>query len=164
MDLVWCRDVLPLVADLTTVYSEFNRVLQPGGKAVVYQSCFATEWLTPQEAVRLWPPLDVVPANTHPRATEAAIDASGLRVERWFRVGLEWSEHDAETSGTGGRRLLHAARLLRQPDRYVGMFGQWAYDVMLADCLWHVYRMIGKIDQRVHVLAKPAPSEGTRQE
>jgi hypothetical protein len=52
----------------------------------------------------------------------------------------------------GTRRLLHAARLLRQPDRYIAEFGQKAYDIMLADSFWHIYRMIGKLTARVYVL------------
>src|SRR5262249_49782550 len=37
VDLVWCRDVLLHVADLTRAYAEFARVLRPGGRALVYQ-------------------------------------------------------------------------------------------------------------------------------
>ena len=54
----------------------------------------------------------------------------------------------------GGRRLLHAARLLRAPGGYVSRFGQAAYDIMPSDCLWHIYRMIGKLSPRVYVLAR----------
>ncbi len=46
------------------------------------------------------------------------------------------------------------ARLLRAPDRFIERFGQAAYDIMLADCLWHVYRMIGKLSGRVYVLSR----------
>jgi hypothetical protein len=48
-------------------------------------------------------------------------------------------------------------RLLRAPDQYIARFGQRAYDVMLADCLWHVYRLLGKLDARVYVLCRPGP-------
>lgn len=57
-----------------------------------------------------------------------------------------------EDTGEPGRRLLHAARLLRDPERYIAKFGRSAYDIMLGDCLWHVYRMIGKLSARVYLL------------
>ena len=34
-------------------------------------------------------------------------------------------------------------------------FGDAAYDVMLGDCRWRVYRMIGKLGARIDVLRKP---------
>ena len=37
-------------------------------------------------------------------------------------------------------------------------FGRAHYDVMLGDCLWHVYAMIGKLERRVYVLRRPAYS------
>ena len=50
------------------------------------------------------------------------------------------------------RRLLHAARLLRDPERYITQFGQANYDIMLSDCFWHVYRMLRKLSSRVYLL------------
>jgi hypothetical protein len=38
-------------------------------------------------------------------------------------------------------------------DGYVERFGQAAYDLMLADCLWHVYGMIGKLSRHAFVLS-----------
>lgn len=61
----------------------------------------------------------------------------------------------AETTGKGPRRLLHLARLLRQPEQYIERFGRWEYDVMVADCCWHLWRMEGKFDERVYRLTKP---------
>ncbi len=46
---------------------------------------------------------------------------------------------------------LFGAALDEKPQRYVERFGRANYDVMLADCLWHVYRMIGKLGTRVYV-------------
>ena len=154
VDLVWCRDVLSLVADLESAYSEFARVLRSGGTGVVCQSCMAPE-LTDQEAERFWAPLDAAVNSADPAKVEAAIASSGLHMDRWFNVALEWGQSAAETNGTPGHRLLHLSRLLQQPDRYVEKFGRWAYDVMVADCLWHVYRLMGKTEQRVYVLTKP---------
>jgi 2-polyprenyl-3-methyl-5-hydroxy-6-metoxy-1,4-benzoquinol methylase len=34
--------------------------------------------------------------------------------------------------------------------------GQAAYDMMLGDCLWHIYGTIGKLERRVYVLSRPS--------
>jgi SAM-dependent methyltransferase len=152
-DLVWCRDVLVHVADLERAYAEFHRVLRPGGRALVYQM-FGTERLEPREAEWFWPTMGVVPSSADPARTDTAIAASGLRLDECIVLGSEWGELAHEQSGDGGRRLVHAARLLRDPDRYVRRFGRAAYDIMLGDCLWHVYAMIGKLERRVYLLTR----------
>ena len=53
------------------------------------------------------------------------------------------------------RHLLHAARLLRDPGRYIDRFGRESYDIKLGDWLWHVYRMIGKLSSRICLLSAP---------
>jgi ubiquinone/menaquinone biosynthesis C-methylase UbiE len=45
--------------------------------------------------------------------------------------------------------------LIRDPDRYVTRFGKQNYDIKLGDCLWHIYRMIGKLSSRVYLLSAP---------
>ena len=37
-------------------------------------------------------------------------------------------------------------------------YGQSACDMMLGDCLWHVYGMIGKLTRRAYLLSRPAPA------
>lgn len=54
------------------------------------------------------------------------------------------------------RRRL--AGLLRDPQRYTSQVGQEHYDIMLGDCLWHVYRMIGKLSPRVYLLSPSVTS------
>jgi SAM-dependent methyltransferase len=152
-DLVWCRDVLVHVADLDRAYAELRRVLRVGGHALVHQT-FATDRLEPREAEWLWRALGVVAGSTDPARTEAAIAAAELRVDERIDLGGEWGEWSEERSGAVGRRLLHAARLLRDPERYRARFGEAAYKIMLGDCLWHVYAMIGKLDRRVYLLKK----------
>ena len=152
-DLVWCRDVLVHVADLERAYAEFHRVLRDGGRVLVYQM-FATDRLEPREAAWLWRALGIAAGSTDPARTDAAIDASGLRVDERIELGSEWGEWSEERSGAVGRRLLHAARLLRDPERYSARFGRTAYEIMLGDCLWQIYAMIGKLERRVYVLTK----------
>jgi SAM-dependent methyltransferase len=152
VDLVWCRDVLVHVAALDLAYAEFRRILRKGGRVLVYQM-FGTDRLEPREAEWLWKTTGVVPTSAEPDRTDVAIAAAGLRVDECIDVGTEWGEWAEEQAGKGSRQLLHASRLLRAPDRYVAEFGQAAYDIMLGDCLWHVYGMIGKLSRRVYVLS-----------
>lgn len=120
---------------------------------LVYQM-FGTERLESREAEWLWRRLGVVPASAERTHTEAAISAAGLRVDERIEIGGEWGEWREERTHEGGRRLLHASRLLRDPERYVAQFGPAAYEIMLADCLWHVYAMIGKLERRAYLLSK----------
>jgi hypothetical protein len=75
----------------------------------------------------------------------------------WTRDAARASEHAQEHTRRPGRHLLHAARLIRDPDRYITRFGQANYDIKLGDCLWHIYRMIGKLSSRVYLLSAPGP-------
>jgi ubiquinone/menaquinone biosynthesis C-methylase UbiE len=154
VDLVWCRDVLVHVAALDRAYAEFRRILREGGHALVYQM-FGTDRLEPREAKWLWQTMGVVLTSADPRRTDAAIAAAGLQVDECIDVATEWGEWAEEQTGKGSRQLLHASRLLRAPERYIGQFGQAAYDIMLGDCLWHVYAMIGKLSRRVYLLSRP---------
>jgi SAM-dependent methyltransferase len=101
-DLVWCRDVLVHVADLDRAYAEFHRVLRDGGRALVYQM-FATDRLEPREAEWLWRALGLVDARTDPARTEAAIVATGLRVDERIDLTSEWGEWSEERWGAVGR-------------------------------------------------------------
>ena len=154
-DVLWCRDVLVHVASLPRAFAEFRRVLKPGGRALIYQM-YGTDLLEPREAAWLWNAMGVVPANADPKHTEAAIAAAGLKIDQCVSLSTEWGEWAQERNGSGGRRLLHAARLLRGRDEFVRRYGQGAYDIMLGDCLWHVYGMIGKLTRRAYLLSRPA--------
>jgi SAM-dependent methyltransferase len=153
VDLVWCRDILVHVAALERAYSEFRRVLADNGHVLVYQSSFATDKLEPREAKLLSDPLGIVQTSADIPQAEAAIAAAGLHIDKQMEVGIEWAEWSEEQTGTKSRRLRHAARLLRAPERYIEQFGKPAYDTMLADCLWHIYHMIGKLSARVYLLS-----------
>ena len=155
-DLVWCRDVLVHVADLPRAYAEFRRVLRPGGHALVYQ-LFGSELLEPGEAAWLWATMGVVPESADPVRTEAAIAAAGLRIDERLEIGSEWSEWAEERHGSASRKLLHASRLRRNRSAYLERYGQAAYDMMLGDCLWHVYAMLGKLNRRVYLLSRDRP-------
>lgn len=153
VDLVWCREIL-MYADLSRAFAEFRRVLRPGRHGVVYQVCTGPR-MNDDEAAGFW---DLVgnASSVRPHDLERAIEAAGLVVVDRVEYAGEWGERAEEASAAGTRRLLHAARLLRDPERYIECFGPVAYRIMLADCLWHVYRMIGKVSGCAFVFARPA--------
>jgi SAM-dependent methyltransferase len=153
-DVVWCRDVLSLVEDLDGAYREFRRVLKPGGRALIYQM-FTTSLLEPGEAAFLLPVMGCWASAMDPGNTEAAIAGAGLRIDRCIVLSSEWGEYYHEHVPEPSRHLLHAARLLRHPHGYIARFGQQNYDIKLGDCLWHIYRMIGKLSSRVYLLSAP---------
>lgn len=153
IDLIWCRDVLSHIVSIESACAEFRRVLRDDGHAIVYQM-FGTQRLEPLEAEWLWKTMGVVPASADPVLVEQGFVDGGLRIAKRIVIGTEFGEWGEESSGKASRQLLHTARLLRSPDRYIAKFGKTAYEIMLGDCLWHVYGMIGKLSRRVYVLTR----------
>lgn len=153
LDLVWCRDVMVHVERPDDAFAEFARVLRPGGHVVAFQAV-ATDLLGDEEGDWLFDVMGVVPASADPRVVDDAIARSGLHVVDTIDLSTEWGEWSQEQDGSGGRALLHLARLLREPERYRAEFGDAAYDVMLGDCRWQVYRTMGKLGARIDVLRK----------
>ena len=153
-DLIWCRDVLEHVKDLEAAFGGFRRVLRPGGHAVIYQMT-ATDWLTPAEAARLWPPGGIHASSVDPEHFEAAITAAGLTIAQRIQLHGEWREH-AEEDGTGltSRQLLWVSRMLRNRPAFEQRFGTDAYEAMLIGNLWGVYQMIGKLNPRIYILSR----------
>jgi SAM-dependent methyltransferase len=152
IDLIWCKEAL-YYFDLDKAFAECRRVLRAGGHMVIY-NMFNGDRLEPREAERQWT-RDVVLANADHKHVEAAFGSAGFEVEECIVLASEGGERAQEERGEPGRRLLLAARLLRDPERYIARFGQTAYDIMLGDCFWHIYRMIGKLSARVYLLKAP---------
>ena len=152
VDLIWCKEVL-MYADLRSAFSEFARVLGIGGFGLVYQVLTGPR-MTDAEAAEFWGGDGLSAASVRPSDIHAAISAAGLTLQERIDYGSEWGERMQEQFGAGGRRLAHAARLLRRPDRYIQKFGRTAYDIMLSDCLWHVYRMIGKLQGATFIFTR----------
>ena len=152
IDLIWCREALYYFG-LDKAFAECRRVLRAGGYMLIY-NMFNGDRLEPREAARQWT-RDVVLANADHKHVEAAFGAAGFQIDECIELTSEGGEYAQEERGEPGRRLLHAARLLRAPERYIARFGQTAYDIMLGDCFWHIYRMIGKLSARVYLLKAP---------
>ena len=151
IDLVFCRDSI-MFADTDAAAAEFRRVLRPSGVGLVYLVVDGP-FMTPAESAQL---AELMRGRSlRPSDIEAALRGGGLEVTRRIDLGGEWGEKAQETDGTSGQRLLFASRLLREPERFIQQFGQDNYDIMLGDCLWHVYRMIGKLTGWVCTFSRP---------
>lgn len=152
-DLIFCRDSI-MYTDLDAATVEFDRVLRPGGRGLAYLVLAGPNLSDAEEheLVRL-----LGGRLLRPPVIEAALDRAGLIVSDRFDLAGEWGERTQEREGTPGQRLLYASRLLREPDRYISQFGRRNYDIMLGDCYWHVYRLLGKLSGFVCTFTKPSP-------
>lgn len=152
VDLIWCREVLYHVVSLEEALSECRRVLRPDGRMMIYQ-LFATGELESREAEWLWSRTGVVPRNADRYLFEQAISAARFKIDEDIELASETVEWAEEQNRKVSRELLYAARLRRDPERYINRFGRAAYEIKLADSLWHLYRMIGKLTQHLYVLS-----------
>lgn len=157
VDVLWCKEVLTFT-DVGVAMREFRRVMRPGAVGVIYQvltgpamSAAEATWLASQE-------MGFGPATAlRPADVEKAITLASLEIRDRIDYASEWGEAGQERDGAAGRRLTHAARLLRAPQRYIDRYGATNYRIMLADCLWHVYRMIGKLWGVAFLVTRPQP-------
>jgi len=152
VDVAWSKEAL-LYADLDLACAELRRVLRPGGVGFLAQ-VFTGPRMTDDEAVEFWGGTAGA-RSVRPEDVERALASAGLVLVERVDLAGEWGEWAQERTGAGGRRLLHAARLLRAPERYRAAYGDAAYRIMLDDCLWHVYRMIGKLHGAVITFRAP---------
>ncbi len=157
-DLVWCRDVLEVVAPLEESVAELARVLRPGGHALVY-TVFATERLELLETGMLRRHLSAIYANLDEVRVEAAFAAAGLAVIRKDVIGTEWREHAEERERPASQALLRLARLRRQRDEIVESVGEDLYDHVEANLHWLVFQFLGKLQPTLYDLGV-APETG----
>ena len=151
-DLVWARDVLVHFESLDAAFTEFRRVLKPGGAVLVF-AVFATSLLEPREAERLWQGTAVVPSSADMTNFERAARDAGLSIERKEVLHGEWREHSEESDEkrTSGQ-LLRVARMVRDPQRYKALIGERQYEEELANCLYGIYQLLGKLTAVIYVL------------
>ncbi len=157
-DLVWVRDVLVHFESLDPAFSEFRRVLGPGGAVLVF-AVFATPLLEPNEAARLWAGNAVVPSSADSANFERAAAGAGLVIERKEVLHGEWREHTEESGErrTSGQ-LLRVARMMREPERYKALIGDRPYEEEIANCLYGIYQLLGKLTAVIYVLRSPRRS------
>ena len=149
-DAIHSRDMLGHVEDLEGALAECKRVLKPGG-AMVIHDVYATPRLEPMERARFVRDLAQVDARLDGELFEQAVVDAGFTIESVDPVGSEWLETTLEQAD-GETRLLRAARMNRQPDRYIEQMGEIPFRVVQGNDLWTIYRMIGKLEDRVHVI------------
>ena len=150
-DFIWSRDMLVHV-DLEAGLAECRRVLRPGGRMLVYVT-LATSELEPMEESFLTSSLALKPGNLDPDVLHAAIVASGFSVVNRDVVGSEWREAwEDDGTRTTSKQLLRVARMRRNRADVEAAIGRVAYQVELANAVWGVYQMLGKLAPTVLVL------------
>jgi SAM-dependent methyltransferase len=154
VDVVWCRDVLEVIADLPAGMSELARVLKSGGAAVIY-TVFASPRLEPREAAALNAPLGNVLQNLDRDWVERTFAQAGFQIERLDEIGTEFREYDEERTKPVSENLLRLARLRRRREEIIRTFGEDRYRVTEASLHWLAYLLMGKLDPVAYVLRRP---------
>jgi cyclopropane fatty-acyl-phospholipid synthase-like methyltransferase len=150
-DLIWCRDVLEQVADLSAALDGVAQVLKRSGRMVVFTT-LATELLEPAESAMLNRHLGNVAANLVETNVEAAFTAAGLEIEDKDIIGTEWREYAEERTQPVSTALLRLARLRRTRDSVVAHHGQDVYSHIEANLHWELFQFLGKLRPTVYVL------------
>ncbi|MFZ1754150.1 MAG: class I SAM-dependent methyltransferase [Caldilineaceae bacterium] len=154
VDFVWCRDMLNHVAELGVGLAECYRVLRPGGRMLVYQT-FSTELLEPNEAAFIYDTMGIVPQNQSDAFFENTARAVGFAITEKDAISSEWREFwEEDGSRKTANQLLRIARMRRNRDELIPLLTETHYNIEIADCLWGVYQMIGKLCPTVYVLGK----------
>lgn len=160
-DAVWCRDVIPLIADLRGGLAEAHRVLRPGGHMLVY-TVFATERLEPREAEMLCAGLGNVRAHMKRPYVEALFSQAGFEAVHTDVVGTEWREYEEEREKPVSSDLLMLARLRRNRAAVVAEVGEEIASIAEASLHWLAYILLGKLLPVIYVLRKPDTTEASR--
>lgn len=156
-DLVWARDMLNHVA-LRPGLAECWRVLRPGAAMLVFQT-FATPLMEPGEARRLYEIHSIHAENMDPDHFEKIVRSAGFEIETHDPVTSEWREYAVETGDTDiGAGLMAIARMHRAEHELVAKYGRSRYEAVIADHLWGVYLLLGKLSSSIYVLRKPEAS------
>lgn len=150
VDVVFSRDMLGHVEDLDGAFTECRRVLTPLGAMLIHE-VFGTSLLEPAEKERICADLASVPDRFSVEIFEDSVREAGFAIRAIDVIGSEWLESLLEQED-GEKRLLRAARMQRAKDDIVAEVGVIPFRVMQANNLWTIYRMIGKLEERVYTL------------
>jgi cyclopropane fatty-acyl-phospholipid synthase-like methyltransferase len=150
-DLIWCREVVPQLADLGGALVGAASVLKGDGRMVVFTQT-ATELLTSDEAEMMSRHLGNVMVNLEETTLEAAFADAGLVIEEKDVIGTEWREYAEERTQPVSRALLRLARLRRTREAVVAAHGEDVYQHVEANLHWEVYQFLGKLRATVYVL------------
>jgi len=152
-DLVWCRDVLVHVQDLTRALGECARVLKPRGPMLVFTT-LATDLMEPRETERLCTALAIEPESLNRSTLEQAIEAAGFRIEGRQDVGSELMEYYEERDRRASRELMRIARMRRNREKLVKEWGASRFETAQALYHWIVYQLLGKLASRIYSVQK----------
>jgi SAM-dependent methyltransferase len=154
VDVVFSRDMMTHVGDLDGALIECRRALVDTGSMLIHQ-VFETPLLEPGEKARICADLATVPERLSIEAFEDSVRRAGFTIQAIDPIGSEWSESFLERED-GEKRLLRAARMRRNKHDIVAKVGVAPYRVMQANNLWTIYRMIGKLEERLYTLTLDA--------
>jgi ubiquinone/menaquinone biosynthesis C-methylase UbiE len=154
VDVVFSRDMMTHVEDLDGALIECRRVLVSAGSVLIHQ-VFGTPLLEPDEKARICADLATVPERLSIEAFENSVRRVDFTIQAIDPIGSEWLESLLETED-GEKRLLRAARMRRNKHDIVAKVGVVPYRVMRANNLWTIYRMIGKLEERIYTLTLDA--------
>ena len=150
VDVVFSRDMMTHVEDLDGALGECRRVLVDTGSMLIHQ-VFETPLLEPAEKARICADLATVPERLSIEPFEDSVRRAGFTIQAIDPIGSEWLESFLERED-GEKRLLRAARMRRNKHDIVAKVGVAPYRVMQANNLWTIYRMIGKLEERLYTL------------
>jgi ubiquinone/menaquinone biosynthesis C-methylase UbiE len=154
VDVVFSRDMMTHVEDLDGALIECHRVLVDAGSMIVHQ-VFGTPLLEPAEKARICADLATVPERLSIGTFEDSVRRAGFTIQATDSIGSEWLESFLERE-EGEKRLLRAARMRRNKHDIVTKVGVAPFRVMQANNLWTIYRMIGKLEERLYTLTLDA--------
>lgn len=150
-DLVWCRDVIEVLPDLTRAFGEMARVIKAGGILVAYTNVLNGS-PNDEENRAIHYPLGNNPDSLVEATLERALAESGFSVDVKHVVGTEWREHLEETGGIASRDVLRLARLRRQQQAIVDAYGEQVFATAQASTQWSIHQFLGRFVPTIYIL------------
>ena len=150
-DIVWCRDVIEVLPDLTTALAQMRRVLRPGGHLIVYTNLLDGP-VDAAETASIHEPLGNVVPDLVESDLECSFAVAGFTIKIKHVIGTEWREYLEERDQVVSLELLRLARLRRSRDRVVDRYGQDAFRTAEASLQWGVHQFLGRFVPVIYVL------------
>jgi len=111
--------------------------------------------MEPKEAAFIYGAMGIIPQNQSDAFFERTARSVGFAITEKDAVASEWREFwEEDGSHKTSGQLLRIARMRRNRDKLIPLLSETHYNVEIADCLWGVYQMIGKLCPTVYVLEK----------
>lgn len=150
-DIVWCRDVIEVLPNLTAALDQMRRVLRPRGHLIAFTNLLNGP-IDAAETTAIHEPLGNVVANLVESDLEGAFAVAGFTITIKQVIGTEWREYLEERDHVVSRELLRLARLRRSRDRVVDHYGHDAFRTAEASLQWGVHQFLGRFVPVIYVL------------